>query len=690
MATRKLFALPSLNCIGEFDDWMHETEIWQCLTDLEVKKQGPAIYLSLDEKIRKTCSDIKVKDLNSEGGVDILINKLKVLFAKDSNQAAYLAYDKFETFKRPVDMTIVDFINEFERLYSNIKKYEMELPTGVLAYRLLKSADISEDKQQLARATLPSFSYECMKKQLKAIYDNLNQEISTTPVKVEPTYEARGYIRYGKDGFYNRGQNNSNFNNDGRGRGRFNRGGSQSNMDWRNQHSDVRKQNPVNTYGKVSRCAVCQSIYHWAKECPHNETNKIHENKVTLFTQEAEKCFIQNFLEETLNLAVLDSGCTKTVCGEEWLKCYIDSLSEEEKKKIQSYKSNNEFKFGDGKNVTSEKCVSIPCKIAGTNVNVETDVVKSEILLLLSKDSMKKAGTKIDFVNDKINIFGKEINLQFTSSGHYAIPLNDCYKLNLPIEESKFVEIFLTIDKIEEKSKKEKKQIAMKLHKQFGHPKSSKLIDLIKTSGITDTSFLELVKELDQNCDICLRYKRPQLRPVVGFSLAHDFNETVAMDLKPFRNIYIFHMIDHATRYSAGAIIHSKQKEVIIDKIFKHWISLFGTPKLFLSDNGGEFNNDIFREMGEQLNISVKTKGAESPWSNGVVEKHNSVIGNMMEKVLSDAGCSLEVALAWCLSAKNALLNSYGYSPNQLVFGIILIFHQSLITITSFTRCNVK
>lgn len=39
-----------------------------------------------------------------------------------------------------------------------------------------------------------------------------------------------------------------------------------------------------------------------------------------------------------------------------------------------------------------------------------------------------------------------------------------------------------------------------------------------------------------------------------------------------------------------------------------------------------------------------------------------------MEKVLSDVGCSLEVALAWCLSAKNALLNAYGYSPNQLVF----------------------
>ena len=57
---------------------------------------------------------------------------------------------------------------------------------------------------------------------------------------------------------------------------------------------------------------------------------------------------------------------------------------------------------------------------------------------------------------------------------------------------------------------------------------------------------------------------------MVGFSLAHDFNETVAMDLKQFRGAYILHMVDHPARYSVAAIISSKQKEVIIDKIFKH------------------------------------------------------------------------------------------------------------------------
>ena len=118
-------------------------------------------------------------------------------------------------------INLIDFINEFERLYNNIKKYEMELPTGVLAYRLLKSAEISEDKQQLARATITSFSYDCMKRQLKTIYDNLSQESSSLPLKLEPAYELKGYK---KDGYYSRRANNT-FNG-GRGRSRAGRGGS--------------------------------------------------------------------------------------------------------------------------------------------------------------------------------------------------------------------------------------------------------------------------------------------------------------------------------------------------------------------------------------------------------------------------------------------------------------------------------
>ena len=88
-------------------------------------------------------------------------------------------------------------------------------------------------------------------------------------------------------------------------------------------------------------------------------------------------------------------------------------------------------------------------------MSLKTDVEKSEIPLLLSKESMNAAESKIDFVNDRINMFGKDIHLHFTTSGHYAIPLNET-NLNLKtssLKESNFVEVLLKIDNIEEKQK---------------------------------------------------------------------------------------------------------------------------------------------------------------------------------------------------------------------------------------------
>ena len=41
----------------------------------------------------------------------------------------------------------------------------------------------------------------------------------------------------------------------------------------------------------------------------------------------------------------------------------------------------------------------------------------------------------------------------------------------------------------------------------------------------------------------------------------------------------------------------------------------------------------------------------------------------MVDRILEDVNCSIEVALAWALSAKNSLKNVFGYSPDQLVFG---------------------
>ena len=37
----------------DFNSWLYEIEVWKCVTDLDKKKQGPMIYLSLEGQARR-------------------------------------------------------------------------------------------------------------------------------------------------------------------------------------------------------------------------------------------------------------------------------------------------------------------------------------------------------------------------------------------------------------------------------------------------------------------------------------------------------------------------------------------------------------------------------------------------------------------------------------------------------------
>ena len=67
------------------------------------------------------------------------------------------------------------------------------------------------------------------------------------------------------------------------------------------------------------------------------------------------------------------------------------------------------FKFGDGNKLNSLYEVTLPCVIADIEVSIITDVVDSNITLLLSKDSMKRAGICLNFENDSVTMFKKKI-----------------------------------------------------------------------------------------------------------------------------------------------------------------------------------------------------------------------------------------------------------------------------------------
>ena len=665
---------PQLNDDIAYSDWKKEIDFWQIATSIKEEKQGAAIFLSLTGKSREAVLELTKEEISGNEGVKKVIEKLDGLWKEDDKKQAFNAYEKFEQFRRPEHMGVTDYLNAFERLNNKLKMHQMNLPEGVLAYRVLKSANLTSEQEQLAKATVTDITYKAMCEKLKAIFgDNVRQKMEKPAVEIkqeqfysdvpEETYynTGSGYGQRGGRGRFsfragNRGGgrqvrfDNNNTRGDYNGRGDYNARGDNR------QKFPVQRRNPIDNRGQVSRCSVCGSQYHWMKDCP----NKV---SFTMFTQSTiQECYVSKLVGETFSGGVLDCGCTKSVCGADWYNEYVKTLSDEDKTSMTKQVSKMPYKFGPGDIVHSYMQVQLPIYIGETKGMLEVEVVKEEVPLLISTPAMKKAGVILNFKDDTANFNGQVIKLEVLTSGHYMIPLVKA--------KSKIIEHALLTLNVEEMSTKEKQKIAAKLHSQFGHPSHDKLREFVKTAGVKDGEFFNILEKHTLTCEICERYRKKNPRPIVGMSLSKEFNGAVAMDLKFYDKSIILHMIDTATRYSAAVIVQNKKKETIVENVIMHWINKFGVPDKILSDNGGEFNNEDMRDMGENLNTTVLTTPAESPWSNGICERHNAVISDMLKKIMKETpGCKLQVALAWAVNAKNSLQNVYGFSPAQLVFG---------------------
>ena len=216
------------------------------------------------------------------------------------------------------------------------------------------------------------------------------------------------------------------------------------------------------------------------------------------------------FLGETLGSAVLDSGASSTICGTKWYKCFLEKLMDAQKKKIVKIKGVRTFKFGDRNKLNSLYKVILPYVISDIEVSNITDVVNADIPLLLRKDSMKRAGTCLNFEDDTVMMLKKKIRLSCTLSGHNYIPIT-----KLLIDKHKFKHIPF-IKEISSKNTAKKIKIATKLHRQFSHPSSKKLCDLIKNARVRDPEFIKILQTLPNSCELCICYKKTEAKPIVG------------------------------------------------------------------------------------------------------------------------------------------------------------------------------
>ena len=693
MATTGQVKIPIFGGDKSYDRWLQEIKAWQLTTALDKKKQALTVALALPEgsEVRRRIFEESgdIAELNVDDGVDKLIVRLNKWYKDDDLTSAYNAWTTFDTYKKIYDVTMDNYISEFMRRNNELTKHDVKIPKSILAFKMLDNAGLDFKDKQIA-LTAVSFddkekNLDLMQQSLKKFFGSqevlsrnssacgavANSNMPSIAIKSEPIYNVEEVNVTQRDG---RSSYRGNAGNRGRSRGRnFGNGYGYGRSSFKDSSS------AKNSYGK--KCYSCGSEYHLSPRCPKNtyvsENEEGKESKDE--PEDSYVCYEETFnvqkgsklMREAIDYGILDTACTSTVCGVEWLNMYIRGLTSEDRTKIKEEKSESTFRFGDGKVYESLKKVILPIKIAGIDWRITTDVVECFIPLLISKKSMKKAQMKMNLENDtawmKVGKKYTKVKLDCTSSGHYRLPLQDLEKIRKKVEEIE--EIFISLG--QDGSEKRKK--IKKLHHQFGHPSAKRLKQLLNDAKIEDNESHSLVEEITNGCETCLKFKRTPARPIVSMNMASEMNDIVALDLKEYKknDIYFLHMIDLATRFSRTCITRSKDPKVIVECIITTWLgSGLGAPRKFLCDNGGEFANNILLDLCENMNIEVMHTSAYSPFSNGICERNHAVIDDMVYKIKADQPeLKLEIAVAWAVNAKNCLHMVGGFSPYQLVYG---------------------
>lgn len=143
--------------------------IWQTFTDTEIKKQGQAVFLTIEGKAREFVPELDVTDINCDSGIQNIINRLNEQYLKDKTQTVFETFETFEKYTRASEMTLLDFLNEFKKLLNKTKQYGTNISSDI-SYQLLKAAHFSEYHEQLTRTTISNLDFDVMKRQLKKIF----------------------------------------------------------------------------------------------------------------------------------------------------------------------------------------------------------------------------------------------------------------------------------------------------------------------------------------------------------------------------------------------------------------------------------------------------------------------------------------------------------------------------------------
>ncbi|KXJ62464.1 hypothetical protein RP20_CCG008240 [Aedes albopictus] len=182
-------------------------------------------------------------------------------------------------------------------------------------------------------------------------------------------------------------------------------------------------------------------------------------------------------------------------------------------------------------------------------------------------------------------------------------------------------------------------------HRRFGH-RDPKAIDHLLKAELVDGLALRRCS-IDEKCECCLQGKTPrtpfpsesQSRSTAPMDLVHtDVCGPVEMSsVSGYR--YFMTVIDDYSRFCVLYLLKEKSEVATrIEEYVAYAKTLFGRkPKAIRSDQGGEYSGKRLRAFYKREGISAQYTAGYSPQQNGIAERKNRSLIEMVRCMLFDA-----------------------------------------------------
>ncbi|KAL5491289.1 hypothetical protein EMCRGX_G016548 [Ephydatia muelleri] len=219
--------------------------------------------------------------------------------------------------------------------------------------------------------------------------------------------------------------------------------------------------------------------------------------------------------------------------------------------------------------------------------------------------------------------------------------------------------------------------LACHVHPTSGHMGRTRTLHRIK-ERVMWHGMVKDCTEMIRTCDICQRMNRkltcgvPELHPIPvkspWYMIGIDFIGPISPPGEDGSQ-YILTISDYFTKWVEAIPTPDKTATTVANCLFKIFMRM-GLPRVMLSDNGSEFCNKLNDKLAEILGVKRRLTTPYHPQANGLDERYNQTLQNMLAKFVSTKQTVWSSYLDTCTFAYNTSRHeSSTYTPFQLMFG---------------------